>query len=115
MTLRATNTVHREEGDSRFAGQRVWFWCSGCNTHHAFTTRLADGEEGPVWDWNGDLERPTFNPSLLCNGNAKPKDLHPHTSSHRCHLYLRDGMVQYLNDCTHELRGKTIPVEDPRW
>lgn len=122
MTLRKTNTVHRQDGDSRFPGERVWFWCPGCETHHAFTTKLADGEptSHPVWDWNGDLESPTFSPSLLVNGSycmcVKPGCTKPHAGKgigHRCHLFLRNGMVQFLTDCSHHLAGQTLPVEEP--
>jgi hypothetical protein len=43
----------------------VWTWCPGCDRLHPF--RLAPGNErGVFWEWDGDLERPTFSPSLLC-------------------------------------------------
>lgn len=81
-------------------GESFWFWCRGCGTHHRFRTKLAKGETGPVWSWNGSMDRPTFSPSLLYPGLV-------------CHLFLRDGMVQYLGDCTHALAGQTVPVEPP--
>jgi hypothetical protein len=34
--------------------------------------------------------------------------------STRCHIFVRDGKIQFLNDCTHELAGKTVPME-PLW
>lgn len=108
MSVKLTRTKGGQES--------YWFWCAGCDTHHRFVTKAGtgEGEAGqPVWQFDGNTERPTFSPSLLCNGNMKPEDLHPNTTSHRCHLFLRAGMVQYLNDCTHSLAGKTIPVEPP--
>jgi hypothetical protein len=57
-----------------------------------------------VWTFNGDLERPTFEPSLLCD---------QHDPAHRCHLFLRQGRIEYLSDCHHALAGQT--VECPEW
>lgn len=53
-------------------GQQVRVWCPGCDLSHPFTIDappVPDGERlnnGVTWEWNGDLERPTFSPSLLC-------------------------------------------------
>ena len=30
----------------------------------------------------------------------------------RCHSFIRDGKIQYLNDCTHEFAGKTVELPD---
>jgi len=56
----------------------VWTWCPGCDRLHPF--RLAPGDErGVFWEWDGNLERPTFSPSLLvyssvhlCEGEHDP-------------------------------------------
>ena len=29
-----------------------------------------------------------------------------------CHSFVTDGRIQYLDDCTHELRGQTIDLPD---
>lgn len=94
--------------------ESVWFWCSPCDTHHRFVTKRADGAppQSPQWGWNGDLDKPTFTPSLFCNRDATPEDIA--LGAHRCHLFLREGMVQYLNDCSHSAAGTTVPVEPPR-
>lgn len=85
------------------------FWCPGCKEHHGFRTRSPDGK-GPVWTFDGNLEAPTFSPSLLCfrtdRDTGKRKTL--------CHLFLKAGKLQFLNDCPHELAGQTVdlPEED---
>ena len=56
-----------------------------------------------MWAWNGDMERPTFTPSLLVNKN------HPEVT---CHLFLTDGMIQYCGDSHHALKGQTIPLPE---
>jgi len=53
----------------------------------------------PVWTWNGDTEKPTIKPSILTWDH---KD--------RCHTWVNDGMAQFLDDCTHEFKGQTIPL-----
>lgn len=75
------------------------FFCPGCECTHAFTVQ---GDY--KWTWNNDFNKPTFSPSLLCNFNDPQS---------RCHLFLKDGMIQYLNDCYHKLAGQTI--ECPEW
>jgi hypothetical protein len=49
------------------------------------------------------MESPTFTPSVLCN-KSEPE--------HRCHHFIRAGKIQFLNDCHHALRGKTVPLPD---
>ncbi len=75
------------------------FYCPGCEHHHAFTTHES---QKLVWSFNGDLERPTFAPSLV-NTTAR--------GERKCHLFVRDGRIEYLNDCFHKLKGATIPME----
>jgi len=98
---------HKILGEGK-PGESFWFWCPGCKTNHRFVTKLAEGETGPCWSFDGNLEAPTFSPSLLYNRDGGD----PAKGVHRCHLFLRKGMVEYLPDCTHEYAGKTIPVQD---
>lgn len=78
-------------------------YCPGCKSHHSFDTR---------WKFNGDLQKPTFTPSMLVNQHRQ-KDTEG-TPAVRCHYFLTDGKIQYLPDCDHELKGQTIdcPVYD---
>lgn len=76
-------------------GKMYGFHCPGCEYGHCF--------EVPTWSWNGSFDKPTFAPSLLVNQH------HPPT----CHLYMKDGMIQFLSDCNHKLAGQT--VECPEW
>jgi hypothetical protein len=88
-------------------GQRLLlFWCPGCKEPHPFRVERAPTQpaEVPLWGFNGDMERPTFTPSLLCDAS---------TPATRCHLFLRDGRIEFLADCHHDLKGLT--VECPDW
>lgn len=44
----------------------VWTWCPGCDSLHPFRIRSVDTAL-PTWTWDGNLEAPTFSPSLLCH------------------------------------------------
>lgn len=59
-----------------------------------------------IWSFNGDMERPTFSPSLLVwpTGDGYQK---------RCHLFLTDGQLQFCGDSDHALAGQTVPL--PEW
>ena len=57
------------------------------------------------WQFNGDLDKPTVNPSLLVTYKMP-------AGERRCHSFIRDGRIQYLGDCTHELRNQTVEIPD---
>lgn len=103
--LREALVVHGR--GSEWLGERnYWFYCPGCDDAHRY---IVNGEQGPSWEFNGDMERPTFSPSMLCRTDRNGKQ-------HVCHLLLRDGQLEFLSDCTHGLAGKTVPLPDlPEW
>lgn len=59
------------------------------------------------WSWNGDLEKPTLKPSILNRFVSPDESISP---SWVCHSWVNDGQVIYLDDCTHEGRGKTLDL-----
>lgn len=79
--------------DGKFRGQRVFFRCHCRRLHVIDLTRHK---------WNGSYDRPTFNPSLKQECG----------DGHVCHSWARDGQQQFLDDCTHELRGKTVEMRE---
>lgn len=97
------------------------FWCPGCKSLHCYVVKWGPrrragyekaGRALPTWTFNGNLDSPTFSPSLLYWGTGKPD---PGLEEHfrpRCHLYLRNGRLEFLGDCEHEFAGKTVPLED---
>lgn len=58
------------DGDKRLVLKEVLTFCPGCESAHPFTidnggmTR-AKGDPRPTWEWDGNLESPTFSPSML--------------------------------------------------
>jgi len=59
--------------------------------------------ERPRWFWNGDLDKPTCEPSLLVGSGT----------NYQCHSFIKNGQIQFLDDCWHELRRQTVEI--PEW
>jgi hypothetical protein len=77
--------------------------CPGCECLHGIWTTNVDG--GPVWTFNGNMEKPTFSPSLKVTYPEKDK-------TNICHSFIRDGKIQFLNDCTHKMKGQTVELPE---
>lgn len=109
MTIYAK--LHEWEGD--YPGKSVQVYCPGCECMHSFTIEAPVGPTGKqlnngiTWEWDGNLERPTFSPSLLCFNTVHVcRDEHTYTlcedtdfesCGHRSHGYawrLSDGTVR---------------------
>lgn len=76
------------------------FYCPGCEFPHAVIV----GGSGPVvWQWNGDINNPTFSPSILVTGRI------------RCHSFVKDGKIQFLGDCEHRLANQTVDLPEYSW
>ncbi len=104
-------------------GEDYVFWCPGCKHAHAIWT-TSPNSLNAVWEFNGNMERPTFAPSLLIqspewtppvtaeNIEEWRKNPWPQTQVNKvCHSFIRDGHIEFLPDCTHELAGKTVPMK----
>lgn len=79
------------------------FYCPGCKGAHSFNVHGDRSGDGPKWDFDGNLEKPTFTPSLIVFYEPKVA---------KCHLFMRDGKIQFLGDCKHDLAGQTVEVPD---
>lgn len=85
-----TRKVH----DVNTGGHMIF--CPACKHGHLFDDR---------WTFNGDYDKPTFRRSMLVNQDGKPG--HP-----RCHSFVTDGKIEFLNDCTHEMAGQTVDLPE---
>ena len=109
-------------------GGKLAYWCQGCEMLHA--VGVGEGP-GPRWGFNGNLERPTFEPSVNTRWDTRSeaararaeafKQEHgrhptleevPSDAKHICHTFIRDGRVQFLGDCTHQFAGQTLDLPD---
>ncbi len=99
--------VKIEPGETGTKREGTFYWvikCPGCRSYFA-------GEHYPdmhIWSnvhtFNNNVDSPTFSPSLLQRSGD---------GEYTCHSYVEAGMIRYLDDCTHELKGKTVPL--PEW
>ncbi len=73
------------------------------------------------WSFDGNLEAPTFNPSVKITGKLTIKldgrwigdwvrDAGGDPVDFCCHYFLHAGQLQFCGDSTHALAGKTIEL-----
>lgn len=84
---------------------RIQYYCPGCKSIHWLPYNYVSCET-PSWMFNNDFDKPTLHPSILSTAGRGelPPDI--------CHHFVRDGKIQYLDDCTHDLKGQTVEMED---
>lgn len=81
------------------------FVCPGCKTRHSVWTVDEKDYPHPVWKFNNDVDKPTVHPSLLVRWNHGEKQF-------ICHSFITSGRIQFLSDCTHNLKGQTVELPD---
>lgn len=77
------------------------FYCPGCKENHRISVNSKNENTGSKWSFNADYLRPTFHPSINVRASKPLK---------RCHSFVRDGYIQFLGDCFHDLAGQTIEL-----
>lgn len=88
----------------------LMFCCPGCaeimSNDGLHMLPVNNNIKSPSWKWNGSVDLPTLEPSILTRYNEDKI----------CHCFLRDGVFEFLSDCTHSLAGQKIKIgELPRW
>ena len=73
---------------------RFVFFCPACKCGHWFND---------TWQFNGDYEKPTISPSILVTRPPEP---------YRCHSFVTDGKLKFLDDCSHNLKGQIVDLND---
>jgi len=101
--LRRVKYVDKEGNEIDPANEDYRFWCPGCDEIHGIR---AKGER-PCWTFNGDMIKPTFSPSHLTGWHDDDGN---RFAENRCHSYIKEGNIQFLNDCHHDLKGQTVPL-----
>lgn len=99
---RVVEVVKDEHG-----GISLMFFCPGCQMYHSMRVKRGPGRDHDlIWWWNDDVVKPTLAPSLGVNMGTDMQ----------CHLFVRDGNLEFLGDSVHALRGQTVPMslEDTR-
>jgi len=97
------------------------FHCPGCKCCHAIWTVTLNPITKGRWEFNGDIYRPTVSPSILVRGTEPITDAQADAILRGepfepkqivCHSFIREGKIQFLSDCTHELAGQTVDLPD---
>lgn len=98
---------------------RLLFLCPGCDESHCFDEK--------IWQFNGDMEKPTISPSVLVRTVKMPDPIPRNADgSYKigadgrvegskdsvCHSFVKDGKIQFLDDCSHDKAGQTLDLED---
>jgi len=106
---------------------RLMHWCPGCNEPHGITI-----EGGPPsWIFNGDYDRPSFSPSVLCftthTLDDDDKSLPAPVRETLCHYFIKTGAelagraqnldptksyIDFCGDSPHALSGKIVELPD---
>lgn len=105
-------------------GRYLYHYCPACDELHQYVVDRKDGNR-PAWGFNGDLNKPSFTPSMLirsghyasgqketaetcylCNGDDESlRDI-----CGICHYFVTQGKIQYCGDCTHDHKDKIVDL-----
>lgn len=94
------------------AGDSLAFACPGCRDWHVLNV---EGAARPRWTWNGNVNSPSFQPSVLVRtGSAVDPSIVWEEGDPPlvCHSFVTDGRIQFLSDCTHPLAGQTVDLPE---
>ena len=78
------------------------YMCPACVCIHRIP--VSPGK-GAWWQWNGDVNLPTFRPSIRVVVEG-------YKDAYVCHAYVTGGAVRFLSDCTHAMAGQTVPLPE---
>jgi hypothetical protein len=103
----------------RRTGNRVIWWCPGCEDAH----QVPVVEYGEPSGWSlisADMHAPTLIPSVLVHSPRRfaNTDLQEPALTNEanirpavdCHSFVRDGVIDFLGDCTHQYAGVKVPM-----
>lgn len=85
------------EYEDMWYGVTYIHYCPGCKHKHRINVEKPN-EFNAVWQFDGNMESPTFSPSINIVG--------------QCHYFIRKGMIEFCSDSKHELAGQTVPLPD---
>jgi hypothetical protein len=85
-------------------------WCPGCQEMH----HLPES-----WNFDGNLESPTFRPSFKHEGIKRAyvngkwtgewlRDAQGNTIPYICHYIITAGWINFQKDCTHALASQSV-------
>lgn len=88
-------------------------WCPACGEMHVIPGS---------WKFDGNVEQPTFSPSVKITGKQTVvdekgewtgewmRDADGKALDYCCHYILTAGQLNFCGDCTHAMKGQTVPL-----
>jgi len=71
------------------------FFCPACQIPHELTPSY--------FDFDGQWASPTISQDIVYVDNERCFPYH-------CHSLVRNGFIEFLSDCTHDLANTTVPM-----
>lgn len=103
MKLRPYTTYEDGKPTDVIAGYH--HWCPACDEPHGIATAKRN-RLGAIWSFNGNLDCPTFHPSIRCFTTEHGKQIT------LCHYFITNGQIVFCNDNPHALNGQTVELPD---
>jgi hypothetical protein len=77
--------------------------------HVYYTVLFKDDPPNPVWGFDGNMEHPTFTPSMRVSWSYGDPPV-PYV----CHYNITNGQIIFHSDSTHQLKGQTVSLPDSK-
>lgn len=91
-------------------------WCPGCKNAHDFYVGVPAPRTNARWLFlNGNLQNPSFHPSMSISVGPYVDQEDPSDNIEKtvlCHYILTAGVINFLGDCQHELKGQQVILPD---
>src|SRR5579859_2161142 len=91
-----------------------YFRCPATGKQIELSTQSAWSTNQIVYSFNQDVERPTFSPLVLIVNDKHIGHEMVHLGNAQIvnHFQILDGNIRYMEDSTHHMRGKTVPLPE---
>ena len=78
----------------------VGYYCPGCKRYHYVPASR--------WNWNGNRDLPTLSPSV----KHFYRDAETGAEHTICHYHVRNGRIEFCDDCEHGMKGQNSELCD---
>ena len=97
--------IEKPTKDRQYISADYTFFCPGCKIYHGVWTSNRNDNQA-IWTFNGDVNKPTVSPSILVR--------HSFSAGREkiCDSFIREGQIQFLLDCSHDLAGQTVELPE---
>jgi hypothetical protein len=103
--------LRRVGADFGYPAGGLGHWCPGCGIMHVIVVDepIVDGNGH---EWDGDTTAPTILPDVDIKWGDQVNPRFNGYGGGRCHYILVAGVIEFMVDCTHAMKGKRVPLPD---